>query len=94
MRRQLGLVGTGVVVLGLSGCFWPAPGGGPSRTGHNTFETAITPATVGDLEEAWVATTGGGEVLHDPVVSDAGVHVGVQASDGLGADTLFTFDTT
>lgn len=93
MRRRRAWAGLGALVLGLSGCFWPAPGGGPSRTGHNPFETAITPATVGDLEVAWAAATGGGPVLHDPVVSDAGVHVGVQSGPTLSVDTLFTFDT-
>lgn len=92
MGRRLGLVGVGALTLGLSGCFWPAPGGGPDRAGHNPFEAAITPATVGDLGVAWVAATGGGPVLEDPVVSDAGVHVSVQAGPTLGADTLFTFD--
>lgn len=91
-RRRLGPVGVGVVALGLSGCFWPAPSGGPSRAGHNPFEAAISPATVGDLDVAWVAATGGGPVRHDPVVSDAGVHVGVEAGPALSVDTLFTFD--
>ena len=53
-----------------------SPPAGPSRaadadrTAHNPFETAFTPATVGDLEPAWVAELGPGAT--GPVVVDRG----------------------
>lgn len=65
-----------VLLLGLAGCLWPAPGAGPDRRAHNPLEKKITPDTVASLEEAWVASTEGGAV-RGPVTSDNGVHVSV-----------------
>jgi outer membrane protein assembly factor BamB len=62
-----------VLLASAGGCFWPAPGAGPSRQAFNPFETAITPDTVGSLERAWVANTDDGSA-NAPVVSRAGVH--------------------
>ena len=73
MRRIASILTSAMLVLGLSGC-WPVPGQNPDRTGHNGFEGAITPATVGDLEQAWTSPFGSGQV-RTPVVSRGGVHI-------------------
>lgn len=71
--RLLGRAGVlGVVVLVLAGC-WPAPGAGPDRQGFNPFETAISPANVGTLEQAWAAPIDAG-LVGDPVVVGGTVH--------------------
>ncbi|HEX6422137.1 MAG TPA: PQQ-binding-like beta-propeller repeat protein [Acidimicrobiales bacterium] len=58
-------------VLALSGC-WPVPGQNADRTAHNPFETALTPATVGELRELWSADLGDGAVA-GPIVAAGGV---------------------
>jgi outer membrane protein assembly factor BamB len=67
------LAGVAGLVMAVAGC-WPAPGQGPDRRSHNTSETAITVATVGNLEQAW-SVVAGTLPLADPVTSTAGVHV-------------------
>jgi outer membrane protein assembly factor BamB len=47
--------------LAAAGC-WPAPGQNADRTGHNAFETAITPGTVSSLTVSWTAPVDGGAV--------------------------------
>lgn len=64
----------GVCATALSGCMWAMPGANVDRTAHNGLETAISPATVGDLEVAWTGTTDAHGV-GDPVVSSDGVFV-------------------
>jgi outer membrane protein assembly factor BamB len=61
-------------VLALSGC-WPVPGQSPDRTSHNPVEAGLTPATVGELTEAWRTDAFGFLAASDPVVSSAGVHL-------------------
>jgi outer membrane protein assembly factor BamB len=76
MRGVVRALGLGVLVLGSAGC-WPVPGHDPDRTGFNDLETAITPETVGTLEESWT-WTGAPNVqgpVRSPVVSSGGVHV-------------------
>jgi outer membrane protein assembly factor BamB len=73
MRRAARATGVGAVALALAGC-WYAPGQGPNRTGHNPFESEITPETVVDLTEQWTAATDDGG-LGPPVVSNVAVHV-------------------
>ncbi|HKE76519.1 MAG TPA: PQQ-binding-like beta-propeller repeat protein [Acidimicrobiales bacterium] len=72
----MALLGAGV--LALAGC-WPVPGQNADRTADNPFETGLTPATVGDLAQAWDVVTAPGRFVSDPVVSGAGVHVVVDA---------------
>jgi outer membrane protein assembly factor BamB len=69
--RALALAG---LVALAGGCFWQGPGATPDRDGHNAFEAAVTPSTVGGLALAWEAPTDGGAV-RGPVTSTAGVHV-------------------
>ena len=55
------------------------PGAGPQRSGHNPFETVITPTNAASLGREWTWQadwTTPGEVS-DPVVSVSGVHVSV-----------------
>jgi hypothetical protein len=62
-----------LAALALAGC-WPVPGQNADRTGHNAFESGLTPATVGEVTQAWASGTGSG-AASDPVVSRVGVHV-------------------
>ena len=62
-----------VMALGLSAC-WPAPGQNADRTGHNPFETEISPATVGSLGESWSARLDTADA-GSPVLSAGRVHV-------------------
>jgi hypothetical protein len=71
----------GVVALAtpaLAGC-WPQPGANADQTGHNPFETAITPATVGALSEAWRTSVGAPSSvsLTQPVATASRVFVSV-----------------
>lgn len=85
LTTRWGLVSlVALAAMGLSGCLWPAMGAGPSRTSHNALEDQITSATVGDLQEVWVATLPGG--VGAPVTSTAGVHAVA------GGDTLVGVD--
>src|SRR5262245_17211828 len=70
--RAVRCLGAITMATALAGC-WPAPGQGPDRQAGNAFESAITPATVGQLESKWVSPQAEGAV-HDPIVSNAGVH--------------------
>ena len=62
-----------VAALALAGC-WAVPGQNPDRTAHNAFESSLTPATVGELTQAWQSDFGFGIPLaaSDPVVSSDG----------------------
>ncbi len=55
------------------------PGAGPQRSGHNPFESVITPANVASLakEWTWQADWTTPREVSDPVVSVSGVHVAV-----------------
>jgi PQQ-like domain len=75
MRHVLRVVAVGALSALLGGCFWPTPGQNPDRTAHNPFETAISPATVGQLTQAWSWDAGSNHRVHGPVTSTAGVHV-------------------
>ncbi len=81
--RAARFVGSAGLALALAGC-WLVPGATPERTGHNAFETRLTPETVGDLAPLWTHATGGLAVL-DPVVGTGGVHAMVE---GCGLVTL------
>jgi hypothetical protein len=85
MRHTLRALSVGVVAVALSGCWYQA-GQGPGRTSHNAFESEITADNVGELAVRWVAETDGSSV-QDPVVSNAGVHVGDAAESFYGFDT-------
>jgi hypothetical protein len=80
-------VGIGALLL-LAGCWWPVPGHDADRTGYNPDETALTPASVGDLAVRW-SLQFDGPLAEGPVVSSAGVHV---VERGTGATTLSTHD--
>jgi len=69
MRRITRFLSCAVLCVVLSAC-WPVPGQNADRTGHNSVERAITPATVADLELAWTTFTAG-----SAVVSTGGVHI-------------------
>ena len=73
MRQHRQLLAVVALSVASAGCFWTAPGAGPGRASHNVFETAITPATVGDLVEVWAAS-GDGTGMGEPVTSDVAVH--------------------
>lgn len=73
MRRIIRSASVLVAALALAGC-WPVPGQNADRTGHNAVESGLTPATVGELTQAWATGTGSG-AASDPVVSRVGVHV-------------------
>ncbi|HKY68310.1 MAG TPA: PQQ-binding-like beta-propeller repeat protein, partial [Acidimicrobiales bacterium] len=62
------------------------PGQNADRTGHNAFESSLTPATVGELAQAWQSDPLFQLAASDPVVSSAGVHVVI------GGCAAFTFD--
>jgi outer membrane protein assembly factor BamB len=79
-RRLRALAPVVVVALALTGC-WRVPGGNADRTAHNPFESSFTPASVGDLEPAWVADLGPGAA--GAVMIDSGgvfVRVGSEVS--------------
>ena len=82
IARSLGVVG---VALALTSC-WAVPGQNANRTAHNAFETELTPATVGELTQAWASDPFFPLATSDPVVSSAGVHAVV------GGCAAFTFD--
>lgn len=84
-RPKVRLAGVAALAVTAAGCFWPAPGAGPDRNGHNPYEEAITPETVADLEPVWTARAGGNAVW-STITSDQAVHVSA-------VDTLFGFDT-
>lgn len=80
MRQRLRLAGVAAVALLAAGCFWSAPGAGPSRNAHNVFEDDITVETVGDLEELWSTSLGSPPIgspipVGSPVTSNQAVHV-------------------
>ena len=76
-RRVAGLVGSAARssprCRGAGAC--PARG---HRASQNSFETAITAATVGDLGEAWRTTAAQRGSLSDPVSDGTGVYVNDQ----------------
>jgi hypothetical protein len=72
-RRLRALAPATFAALALTAC-WPVPGGNADRTAHNPFESALTPATVTDLEPVWELAAHG-----NPVVSGGRVFV----TDGL-----------
>jgi hypothetical protein len=83
MRRRFVLLGA--AVLALAGC-WPVPGQNADHTAFNPIEAGLTPATVGDLTQAWSVALGPpGRPLSAPIVSATGVHVVV---DGCAFHTL------
>jgi len=89
--KSLGRIAAlGAGVLALAGC-WPVPGQNADRTAYNSVETGLTPGTVGDLTQAWAATTIPGRPLSAPVVSGGGVHVVV---DGCALGTVRPEDGT
>lgn len=75
MARRARLAGIVAPLLLVTGCFWPAPGGGPDRRAHNDLEDKITPSTVADLDVIWEAEIGG--PVRDPVTSNKAVHASV-----------------
>lgn len=75
MSRVLRTVGVLVLAVVSAGCFWPAPGQNPGRTAYNPSETALTPATVGQLTQRWVWTSGASRHVFGAVASTAGIHV-------------------
>jgi outer membrane protein assembly factor BamB len=70
-RRWVSIAATAVSALVLSAC-WPVPGQNADRTAHNGLETALTPATVGGLNQLWASDPVEGR-LRDPVVAGGGV---------------------
>jgi outer membrane protein assembly factor BamB len=70
---QSGLTAFALALTALaSGCFWPMPGQGPDRDGHNAADTGITVDTVVSLHQVWAASLDGGPAA-DPVTSRHGV---------------------
>jgi outer membrane protein assembly factor BamB len=70
-RRWVSIAATVASALVLSAC-WPVPGQNADRTAHNGLETALTPATVGGLNQLWASDPVQGR-LRDPVVAGGGV---------------------
>lgn len=81
MVRRVRAAGIALLTLTVSGCFWSSPGANPGRNAHNVFEEEITPETVADLEELWMASEMVGEV-GPPVTSNRAVHVLSYSSAG------------
>src|SRR5262245_55222646 len=54
-----GVLAVAVLVMSMSGC-WLQAGFGPSRTGFNDLESAITAANVAQLVPAWEGSLGSG----------------------------------
>ena len=79
LRRLPVLAAPALGALVLSAC-WPVPGGNADRTAHNPLETALTTASVADLEPAWVADLGPGASGPATVAADVYVRVGQQVS--------------
>lgn len=81
-RAPLWIVAAGVAILAVGpraaaapgGDGWSFAGGNRTNTRHAASEHDISPATVGDLEVAWVAETGG-DVSATPAVDDEQVYV-------------------
>src|SRR5687768_14069481 len=73
---------TGSVVLALD---WPEFRFGPTNTGLNPAETAISAGNAGSLATAWTAPTGN-SVYSSPAVANGTVYVG--SDDG----KLYAFD--
>lgn len=67
---------------------WPTARFVPEGTGHNPYETVLSPSTVGDLELAWSVLTEG-SLFSTPIVVDGVVyvagHIGVTGGAGLYA---------
>jgi outer membrane protein assembly factor BamB len=68
-----------VLLLAMSGCWWPGQGNNPDRTAFNDLENILSPDNVGGLAERWSRFNTdygltGGFVMDDPLVSSAGVH--------------------
>jgi polyvinyl alcohol dehydrogenase (cytochrome) len=64
-----------LLAASLGGCLWPSLGHDLANSRHADLETAITPATVGDLGEAW-RVDGLVGVTSTPAVFDNTVYVG------------------
>jgi hypothetical protein len=60
---------------------WPAYLFGPSRTGFNSAETAITRSTAANLVSQWTASSGGTVISGEPVTSNGLIYWG--AWDGI-----------
>src|SRR5918995_1787315 len=84
MRQHRQLLAVVALSVASAGCFWTAPGAGPGRASHNVFETAITPATVGDLGGRWTTE------LRDAQTGATVSSVGGGLVDGLRGRTLLT----
>ena len=55
---------------------WTTFGAGPSRSGHNPYEHAVTRATVHDVTTLWSASIAGGNFSGSVAVADGKVVVG------------------
>ena len=69
---------------------------GPALTGSNPFETILSPASVGNLAEAWTLTTGLRSSHSSPTVGRGVVYIGsfdskLYAADASTGEVLWTF---
>jgi outer membrane protein assembly factor BamB len=69
---------------------WPTPRFVPEGTGHNPYETVLSPSTVGDLEVSWSARTDG-FLYSTPVVVDDVVYATGQVGDS-SRGAVYAFD--
>lgn len=58
------------------GTNWPQFRGGPLHRGRNSLENIISPANVGNLEEAWSSVATAGEIFSSPAVVNGVVYIG------------------
>lgn len=76
---------------------WPTAAFDSARTGSNPHETAITPANVGSLAQAWSVSVDGGAIIAEPIVA-AGIATGSGLRDlavvGTEAGTIAALDAT
>lgn len=91
MRRSIILVVTVLGVLVVAGCHWSSPRFTPDGSGHNTVESSIGVANVGQLTTAFTASVPASGALSSPVVSGDRVYVSTWSTTGPG---LAAFDLT
>ena len=72
MGRIRGVLAVALLATGTSGC-WLQAGYGPGKNGFNDLESAVTPANVAGLTEAWSTEVGG--VPREPLVTGGSAYV-------------------
>lgn len=88
MRKRAVVVIATAACLLLASCDWAQYRYGPSHTGFNPVETAITPANVSQLQPAWSGPRLG--IPKDPLVAEGSVFMA--SGDDIGPSVLSALD--